>query len=164
MLKEPGASTRSRETRSGIHGPHQPDQPHSPGSPGPLRAAVTICWCVILLLDFVILSCVQFWFWLYIAFVVFAVVTLRRVWAHVHVAFCSVHTCHSVIYLSMQLLFIFDIIFIFCWIVFDLLYSIIIFDICCHYSWDLSLYLYSAYHLIFSIIIHTYLYMTFSLY
>ena len=45
MLKEPGASTRSRETRSRIHGPHRPDQPHSPGSPGPARGLITICWC-----------------------------------------------------------------------------------------------------------------------
>ena len=65
---------------------------------------------------------------------------------------CSVYICCSVIYSSMQLLFVLDIIFLVHHIAFDILYLIIIFDIYHYYLWDLSLYLYNAYYLIFSII------------
>ena len=53
----------------------------------------------------------------------------------------------------MQLLFIFDIVFIIHHIAFNILYLIIIINIHHHYSWDLSLYfIFNCYHLIFSII------------
>ena len=70
---------------------------------------------------------------------------------HIHCLHSVCIHC-SVIYLSMQLLFIFDIVFIVHYITFNILYLITIFDICHCYSWDFSLYLYNVYYLIFSII------------
>ena len=116
----------------------------------------------ILLLDFIILSHVQFWiqfqFWYYIysfsmLFVIymFIVITIVFIQDHIH---CLHSVCihHSVIYSSMQLSFVLNIIFLIHCITFNISYLITIFNICCCYSWDLSLYLYSAYYLIFFII------------
>ena len=113
------------------------------------------------LLDFIILSHVWFWIWFWFQYYIFVfyIICYLHVCCH-HNCFvqdcihhlCSVHIHHSVIYSSMQLSFILNIIFLIHCITFNILYLIIIFDICCHYSWDLSLYLYSAYHLIFSIV------------